>query len=848
MDSINIGERLSFFQLINNKKYQIEIPIIQRDYAQGRAEENEVRDGFIDALKNYLDENIPNRDLDFVYGSLLGNKFIPLDGQQRLTTLFLLHWYIALKEDKFEVFRSWMLEELNTETKVSKFSYKTRTSSELFCNLLLNTEIDLRNLLQSDVNFEGKDLKNALSNTIKDKGNFFSSWENDPTIKSMLNMLDAIHDKFNNTIIEDYYDRLVSDEEPIITFLLLNLDEFNLTDDLYIKMNSRGIPLTTFENFKAKLLQYIKLKMQFEKTCVLNVSDKEKEVLLPEYFSFKVDVNWTNLLWSYSKEEKDKSIDKKMMNFIRFCFASSYALSDCKNENLEYLLGTNIGVKYKDYSDDISFNKYLSMNCITEDSIRLIMDSLDNLENTDQRIKQLISDDFLFYFNDTVVFEEILKNKLTFVTRLQFYAYIQYLIHNKGNLEGIDNWSRVVYNLTENRALDKADDFVHAIKEIEKLIPKCNNILAYLRTNPKIDFFYSRQVQEEKLKAYLLEKEEWVDPIIKMEKHSYFKGQILFIFEFSGVLKYFEDNGDCNWGAIKNSEYLNLFNQYCAKIISVFNDDPNKISDFLWARAVLSKGSYLIGASANRFNFLTSTKAQNFRDHSWKRMLRLPPINDKNEKVDWLKKRNYVKEVFDDTDFNTDNITSSLNTIKDKYKDGGWRQYFIDNPKFMEYCEQGFIRKVNNDILLYKESQSNHMHLELYTYDMFLNELKGKSYLPFTQSGKFPTKGIESNPCVVIDGWLFKDTNSNYAIDIRNVSNGNFEIRFFDRNLPQSYNQKVLNVLIELDFTENNKYQDNSYTLICTSENVIATLKNICKSFNMLAQVKNINQPHTAQV
>ncbi len=834
MDNINIGERLSFFQLINSKQYQIEVPIIQRDYAQGRVEENEVRDGFINALKNYLDENIPNRDLDFVYGSLSGNKFIPLDGQQRLTTLFLLHWYIALNENRFEELQEWLLEELNAESRVSKFSYKTRTSSELFCNLLLNTKVDLKNLLPSDVDQKGKGLMNSLSNTMRDKGNFFSSWENDPSIQSMLNMLDTIHNKFKDSEIDNYYDRLVSNKKPIITFLLLNLNEFNLTDDLYIKMNSRGIPLTTFENFKAKLLQYIDLKMQFEETRPLTVYKEEKDVSISKYFSHKIDTNWTNLMWSYSKDEKNKSIDKKMMNFIRFCLASTYALSDYKSKDIEYLLGTNIARKYEGYSDDISFNKYLSMNCITKDTIYLLINSLDHLENADLKIEQLISDNFLFYFNDTVALEKILTNELTFVTRIQSYAYIQFLIHNKGSSKGIDNWIRVVHNLIENRALDKADDFVSAIIEIEKLIPKCNNILEHLRANPKIDFFYSRQVQEEKLKAYLLEKEDWVSPIIKMEKHPYFKGQILFIFEFSGVLKYFEENGNCDWDVLKNSKYLNLFNQYCYKIKKVFNDDPNKIPDFLWARAVLSKGSYLIGASANRFNFLTSIKAKNFRDYSWKRMLRLPPTSDKKEKGAWLKKRNYVKNVLDDSDFNTEDITNSLSTIHKKYSNGGWRQYFIDNPKFIQYCEQGFIRKVNNDILLYKESQSNHTHLELYTYNIFLHEINGVSFLPFKQSWECPTKGIDSNPCVVIDKWEVTETNSDYSIDIRNISYDNFEIRFFDRKLPQSYNPIILKTLNTFNFTEDNKYQDDSYVVTCTTDKLITLLKNICESFNLL--------------
>lgn len=835
MENLNLGERLSFFQLFNNKQFQIEVPIIQRDYAQGRVEENEVRDDFVDALKNYLDENTPNRDLDFVYGSLSGNKFIPLDGQQRLTTLFLLHWYISLAENRFSDLQEWLLEEINDENSdeisVSKFSYKTRTSSEAFCNLLLNTKIDLSNLLPSDHNKEGKSLKNDLSKTIRDKGSYFLTWENDPTIKSMLIMLDAIHYKFKDAEVKNYYDRLVSNEKPIITFLLLNLDEFNLSDDLYIKMNSRGIPLTPFENLKAKLLQFIKLKMKFQETYILNIGNIDQKVPLSEYFSFKIDRNWTNLLWAYSKEEKEKTIDKKMMNFIRFCFSSSSSLSKNKSENIEYLLGTNVARNLANYSEEISFNKYISLEGITEDSIRLLLNSLDCLENADKKIKQLISDDFLFYFDDAVIFEKVLSDDLTFATRIQFYAYIRFLIHNEGDNSKIDDWLRVVHNLIE-RPLDKASDFVSALKEIDKLISNCGNILEHLREDPQIDFFYKAQVKEEKLKAFLLKKKNWINPILKMEKHPYFKGQILFIFEFSGVLEYFENNGNCNWSNEENSEYLKLFNQYCNKVKCVFNDDPNEMSDFVWARAVLSKGNYLISKSADRFNFLTSLRKNKFRDYSWKRMLRLQYSSD--GKVNWKKKRNYVKAVLDDPDFDVKDISNSLNTISKKYNNGGWRQYFIDHPELIDYCEQGFISKVNDDILLYKESQANHTHIELYTKILHLTKIHDDTFPPFHRSALFVSKSNLEKAGLRIDRWSFKDRKSNYAIDIRRFPSQEFQIRFFDKNLPQEYNQDILQVLRKFNFVEDHTFHDDSYTLACNENNLIPLLTDVSNSFNSI--------------
>lgn len=78
---------------------KIVIPLIQRDYAQGRIDKdiNRVRSRFLQAL--YRAVTGDPITLDFVYGDIdEEGTMTPLDGQQRLTTLFLLHWYAAKKE------------------------------------------------------------------------------------------------------------------------------------------------------------------------------------------------------------------------------------------------------------------------------------------------------------------------------------------------------------------------------------------------------------------------------------------------------------------------------------------------------------------------------------------------------------------------------------------------------------------------------------------------------------------------------------------------------------------------------------------------------------------------------
>lgn len=107
---------------------KIVIPMIQRDYAQGRrsAEIVRVRSRFLDALyQAVLGEPII---LDFIYGDINAEGIMtPLDGQQRLTTLFLLYWYAA-KRDRAEVDEYQFLE---------NFSYETRYSARDFCKYLL---------------------------------------------------------------------------------------------------------------------------------------------------------------------------------------------------------------------------------------------------------------------------------------------------------------------------------------------------------------------------------------------------------------------------------------------------------------------------------------------------------------------------------------------------------------------------------------------------------------------------------------------------------------------------------------------------------------------------------------
>ena len=149
---------------------EIEIPIIQRDYAQGRKNDDavsRVRERFLDAILNAIKVN-RHLTLDFVYGEIEKSKFLPLDGQQRLTTLFLLHWYASKKENIADEDCAFL----------GKFTYYTRPSSRDFCSKLVNFS---------------PSFSCEISDEIINQSWFQYQWQNDPTIKGMLVMIEAIH-------------------------------------------------------------------------------------------------------------------------------------------------------------------------------------------------------------------------------------------------------------------------------------------------------------------------------------------------------------------------------------------------------------------------------------------------------------------------------------------------------------------------------------------------------------------------------------------------------------------------------------------------------------------------------
>lgn len=279
MSDNKIGKLTTFPRLMAEESV-VMIPKVQRDYAYGRKETKveAVLDGMLhtmlDAVKN-------NEDVifDFVYGGSYVKSgddvsgLIPLDGQQRLTTLFLLYFYASLvqhgvtSEDV-----AWL----------KKFRYETRQSATDFCETLID---EVRDYLLEGVIDDILDGKASLAAEISGHPKYMPSYDSDPTIESMLNVLERIDAIYKANPMPDLWTRLMDGDN--IRFYALSLDKFGLSDDLYIKMNSRGKKLTPFEIFKSDL----------EKAIAKIDGDLKRDV------ANKLDNAWMDIVWDYANPD-----------------------------------------------------------------------------------------------------------------------------------------------------------------------------------------------------------------------------------------------------------------------------------------------------------------------------------------------------------------------------------------------------------------------------------------------------------------------------------------------------------------------------------------------------------------
>lgn len=588
---------------------KIVIPIIQRDYAQGRdgVDIKRIRYRFLNALKDAL--LVEPITLDFIYGDIDDKGILtPLDGQQRLTTLFLLHWYAAkvgnIVPDEYQFLKN--------------FSYETRYSARDFCERLIDYD---------------PDLSQVISEEIIDQSWFPLDWKKDPTIHSMLVVLDSIQEVFAD--VNDIWGKLNGNA---ISFYFLPIKDMGLTDELYIKMNSRGKPLTRFEHFKAELERNLR-----------EISNDIAERIIR-----KIDIDWMNMLWRY--RGSDNVVDDEFLRYFRFiCDIICYQENDTPQGKSmdEFDLLDLYFSKGKESAtrNVLTLESYFDCWCNIEASIDAFFDSFLTHEHTigkvviDSRYQVNLFKDCLKSYADVMGNgnRQFSLNKI-----ILLYAVVVYLL-NKDSI----SWNafvrrmRIINNLVMNSEYEISDStnreggnrMPSILRQVDSIVLTGNFMI------PEEVNFNVNQIAEEKQKMLWLDANPTLaEDLYRAEDNVLLYGQVYIL-------------------GLDNSSYFEKF-------IKLFNCDKKLI-----AKALLTFGDYSqTQRNSWKYQFGSS------RNKSWTNLFhRSGAIGIDNTSV-------VLKALLDsEKDFTDEYLLSLINNYLNQCVDKNlfdWRYYMIKYPSF----------------------------------------------------------------------------------------------------------------------------------------------------------------------
>ena len=228
------GETYTLAELFSENRFVI-IPDLQRDYCWGNPE-NGLVSGFIDSLINhYKSQKADELNLGLFYGYETPSNHIQLcDGQQRITTLFLL---LGMLNHRTGLFHNNLISdfEYRHDDREPYLSYAIRESSlyfvsDLVCNFFIGNSIDgVDSIVKADW--------------------YFADYDLDPSVQSILAALKTIEGmigKLDNAFISGFGDYLLNK----LTFQYYDMETRENGEETFVVINTTGEPLTGAQNLK----------------------------------------------------------------------------------------------------------------------------------------------------------------------------------------------------------------------------------------------------------------------------------------------------------------------------------------------------------------------------------------------------------------------------------------------------------------------------------------------------------------------------------------------------------------------------------------------------------------------
>ena len=629
------GKTYSFWELLD--RHCIRIPEIQRDYVQGRddLQATLARREMLDDIREHLEhrETKSPMNLNFIYGEVderrdgeTGANCYPLDGQQRLTTLYVLHWlafvnYLSAKVVNGEDMES--CPELDTYAKrLSKFSYMTRPTSTDFFDVLSDSEkmAEVAEWLSSHRASE------KFSDYLKNKNWFRPDFNFDPTIQSVLVVLDEL-DGMRFLTDPKIWESLIGEDCPIV-FEWLDIKNVGNGDDLYIKMNGRGRQLSDFENLKAEL------------------EGRAQQVLDEDaYWSFveKFDQRWLDYFWNLGAADGThdrERYDVRFMNLLNWYLWNQWAVNIPQtNVTTSYTGAKGVSLSDTRYRELAVYDRGMPEGHSTcdADALNRLALLLNAVTATDTQTP-VLTRDVQQIVNEV---SDINATKVTADKRMMLEVAVAYLagmdaLGQEPSDESWSSWIRVFGHLSKAAAMWRGYDnlglYANAVKAVEQCAAHAADLTAYLGTFPDISGFTpTDQMQEEQLKAKLrmIDEPDWGTRLARAESIPYFEGKIGFLFDFIGL------SGESTSEEIHNQDTLEQFDSYVSLFEILYPDqlDTNLLIEL--RKALLTQGDFSTHVKSIRSYLVDS--GDYARDIGWRNLLRKSSRDDnRNGLLTWL--------------------------------------------------------------------------------------------------------------------------------------------------------------------------------------------------------------------
>jgi hypothetical protein len=700
-------KKYTFRELLGQEK-SIRIPKIQRDYAEGRkaVKVQDIRNNFLGALMQVVVGVKPSLQLDFVYGYRRSEAFEPLDGQQRLTTLFILYWMFKQDGDNLLI-----------DNGNSTFTYATRISSEEFCNELVKK--DAKELIGSWNHNE------SFHDYMVSLDWFKWGWRNDPTIQSMLMVMESILeqlDTLNRSFDEDFSGNLEH-----ITFHLLDLKSFGLEDELYVKMNARGKELSDFDILKSSLEEEIQYQIKG------GTSKPEIEAEWRRY----MDKEWIDMFWDNAKltlgspseqnipkvEERFRKLLLRMIAVQFFRKGSGEKMqgycSSTYQQDLDriiplYTLQRAVYNHQKD-ADESEFVPIDFENIIREMNALIYKSSeTDYHQATELFDGSLAFDDS----SEEGLLDLYLEDSFTRDRQTCFFAMEAFLSKHPAQ-EVYDNeelkrdfidWMRFARNTfmngnIANLKIDKLIWELQVMTSIEQIIKDYVSEGSSMREFlTHIGEKYTRVekaiLEEERIKNQLRVDEEWCNLLDKAEGNPYLFGQVRFLLSWSH-----QDGG-------YDKE---LFLKYLIYIDRLFPmDGASNYKKQIWLYLAL----FCIDDFRDKDGCLM--KFNKFKFRSWKVCLRTKHEDDSYAPT--LKK--LIDEWMNHYEADEDALTFLEHFVHDhKAEVTDWRKYILWNEKVLDYIyDDRVILTIKNHHYLAQRATSSGHYKDLFLHYLCLDE------------------------------------------------------------------------------------------------------------------------------